>query len=214
MASCPSELVHVEMENLDYKVQIFYDTGSQITLCSYQCGPLVMGTRKTTRPISIHSVTGVTKQIRQIHALALGNGITTEAILIPNLDLRATITNRPNCWAHLDGNFAPQHGEHQGVVGQILLGADCSHLFPDDVFDEEGNLMMTPNCRLKQSVITGKYIIFGEGRQTDQQLTTRTAASNMTNVNLEAYDTFWPHLDDLDITDDEDSDDTTYDNDQ
>ena len=206
MAACPSELVHVQLENQNYKVQVFYDTGSQITLCSYQCGPLVMGTRKTTQPISIHSVTGVSKQIRQIHALTLGNGITTEAILIPNLDLRATVTKVPDCWTHLKGSFASQHGENQGTVGQVLLGADCNHLFPDDVYDEEGNLMMTQNCRLKISIITGKYIIFGEGRQSDQQLTNRIATTNMTDANLEAYDTYWPHLDDLDNEDLDDID--------
>ena len=204
-AACPSELVRVRTELCDYLVQIWYDSGAQVSVCNYQCGPLVTATRVSPRSIGITSINGISKKVRQIHQLSLGNGNTAEAILIPNMDLKVTLTGKPKCWDKYNELWAYQDDGNNGPIGQLLLGADCTRLFPIPVISESGSPVMTENCILQKSKLTGRYIIFGTGKQEDKEIQNDTAyIKTMTadNSDYKPYDDdsdfslFWPHTDD------------------
>ena len=64
---------------------------------------------------------------------------------------------------------------------------------------------MTENCILQKSVLTGRYIIFGAGKQNDKEVSSNKAyvktitADNLDYVLYEQdsdFSLFWPHTDD------------------
>ena len=86
----------------------------------------------------------------------------------------------------------------------MLLGADCTKLFPIPVTDDQP--IMTENCIFQKSVITGRYIIFGVGKPNDkeiasQEVTINTLTANNSDYRPYAHDSdftiFWPHHDDV-----------------
>ena len=92
------ELIHVKTEHCDYLLQILYDSGSQVSLCNWQCGPLVTVTRRTNRNITITSVNSSDMKVRKIHRHAIGFSMYVEAILIPSLNLKVTDAGIPDCF--------------------------------------------------------------------------------------------------------------------
>ena len=112
-------------------------------ICNFQCGLFVLASRKSKRSIGITSVTWTTKQVSQIHTIFLGEDVSAEAILLPILQLKNTITDRPDCWKIFDGRWAYQDDGCNGSVGQMLIGADCTRLIPTKVTDSQGNQLMT-----------------------------------------------------------------------
>ena len=139
--------------------------------------------------------------------MCLGEGITAEAILIPDLKLQNTTTSIPQVWSHYDANdWAMQDDGLQGPVGILLLGADCTALYPDDVF-ENNQVVRTDHCRLKRSRISGKLMMFGEGKSHEQQKVTGknvnirvTTAMPSDSISLQSntdFSIFWPHVDDI-----------------
>ena len=62
---CPSELIRVKTGMYDYLIQVFYDSSAQVSICDYQCGPLVTGSRLSPRQISITTVFRVSRKIRK-----------------------------------------------------------------------------------------------------------------------------------------------------
>ena len=53
-----------------------------------------------------------------------------------------------------DHDLTDQDDGCKGPVGQLLLGADCTKLFPFNVINRKGNLIMTANCTLLKSDLT------------------------------------------------------------
>ena len=53
-SSCSSEIVKVETKDGTTKhVQLFYDSGSQLTIFTQYCAPMATYARKSQKPISI-----------------------------------------------------------------------------------------------------------------------------------------------------------------
>ena len=86
----------------------------------------------------------------------------------------------------------------------MLLGADCTKLFPIPVTDDQGNPVRTENCILQKYVITGRYIIFGVGKPNDkeiasQEVTINTLTADNSDYRPYTHDSdftiFWPHHD-------------------
>ena len=50
----------------------------------------------------------------------------------------------------------------------MLIGTDCSYLFPAAVYNERGNVVQTKNCRLKKSYLTGRYLLCGTSSPEDE----------------------------------------------
>ena len=113
--TCVSGTVRTELCN--YLCQVYYDSGAQVSICNYRCGPLVTATRVSPRSIGITSINGVSKKIRQIHRLSLGNGHHAEAILIPDMKLKVTVTGKPKCWDQYNELWAFQDDGNNSPVG-------------------------------------------------------------------------------------------------
>ena len=95
---CPTELMRIKAYGIDYLIQVYYDTVVQVTLCNYRCGPLVLASKVAERPIGIITVSGTSKMVRQIDKICLRENHHAEAILIPTLQLKHTVTIRPEIW--------------------------------------------------------------------------------------------------------------------
>ena len=121
-ACSPYEVIRVRTKSGIYPVTVIYDTGSQITICNYEAGPLVIGEKIADRRVTISTVNSARAKLRKIYTLSLGDDIKLDAILIPNLNLNLQSMVIPEQWEDLDEDFADQ--DTSDVRAQILLGAD------------------------------------------------------------------------------------------
>ena len=97
-------------------------------------------------------------KLRQVYRLALNDGWSIEAIMIPKIKLLLQAQVISEVWQDLNGEWADQ--DTYEVSAQILLGADQATLFPHAVKDQAVSLMQANQAGLIQSEITGRYIIF------------------------------------------------------
>ena len=170
VSACPTEIVRVNNKGRDYFLQIFYDEGSNVTLLNKFCSPAVISSRKSSKPVRINSVNGEDCQVRQIETIVLPGNRSIEGILVPELVLRTSSIQRPNCLSDYDGQWALQLACTPGgqVPAQVLLGTDRSYLFPAAVYNDRGNVVQTENCRLKKSYLTGRYLLVGSASPGDK----------------------------------------------
>ena len=79
------------------------------------------------------------EKLIQVYRLALNDGWSMEAIMIPNMKLQLHARVIPEVWQDLNGEWADQ--DTYGVAAQILLGADQATLFPHAVEHLIGSLL-------------------------------------------------------------------------
>ena len=142
-----------------FPVAIVYDTGSQLSLCNYETGPLLVSSKPADKRVTISTVNSTKAKLRRIHMLALGDDFQLDAVLIPNLRLSLQSMDVPEAWQHLSDEFADQ--DTVDVQAQILVGADKATIFPYCETDERGRPMQISSCRLMRSHLTNKLIMFG-----------------------------------------------------
>ena len=189
-ACSPFEIIKVQTKSGCYPIVLIYDTGAQVSLCNFETGPLLIGTKQADRRVTISTVESSKAKLRRIHTLDLGDGYQMDAILIPNLRLNLRSIKIPEPWQQIDDTFADQ--DHYNVKAQILVGADKSTLFPIAEMDSNGDPVETDKCRLMRSRITNKLIPFGacEDHQDHQDMMETEAqvnqiqASEATDENL------------------------------
>ena len=169
-AAVPSELVRVTYMGRSLFVQILYDEGSQITLVNRFCEPLIMDTRKTEKAVRISGIVGESFEVRKILRLYLRDHIQVEGILVPFSGINPMTVKRPLCLKEYDNEWALPLDQHfsGNVIAQILLGTDCAQYLPVAVTTAEGFPIQTSKARLKRSLITGKYLLFGSAEENDQ----------------------------------------------
>ena len=113
-----------------------------------------------------------TNQIRPIESVYLCAERQMEGVLVPNLALNTAAIQRPNCMSQYDNQWAVQLGCHHGgqgqVPAQILVGVDCSWIFPVSVTNSNGTPVQTKDARLKHSMLTGRYLLFGSAKPNDE----------------------------------------------
>ena len=158
-ACTPFEVIKVKTAAGYYPIVLIYDTGAQVSLCNYETGPVLIGSKQADRRVTISTIASSTAKLRTIHTLDLGDGYDMDAILIPKLKLHLKTIDIPEVWQDLDDTFADQ--DYYNVDAQILVGADRSKLFPITVTDPAGEPIETDKCRLMRSRITNKLILFG-----------------------------------------------------
>ena len=127
---------------------------------------------QSEKPIRIGSINGDTCEIRPIESVYLGTERQMEGVLVPNLALNTAAIQRPNCLSKYDNMWAVQLGCHHGsqvqVPAQILVGVDCSRIFPVGVTNSNGTPVQTKDARLKRSMLTGRYLLFGSAQPNDE----------------------------------------------
>ena len=96
--------------------------------------------------------------------------IQVEGILVPFLAINPTTVKRPICLKEYDNQWALPITQHfsGNVIAQILLGTDCAQYLSVTVTTAEGFPIQTSKARLKRSLITGKYLLFGSAEENDQ----------------------------------------------
>ena len=157
-ACSPYEVIRVQTESGLFPIVIIYDTGSEVSLCNYETGPIVSDTKRGNKKVTISTINSIQAKLRQVYKLVLNDGWSMEAIMIPSMKLRLQAQIIPEAWQDLNGEWADQ--DTYGVAAQILLGADQATLFPHALKDRTGSLLQVSQARLMQSEITGRYIIF------------------------------------------------------
>ena len=70
------------------------------------------------------------------------------------------------------------------VIAQILLATDSAQYLPVAVTTAEGFPIQTAKARLKRSLITGKYILFGSGEENDQLVRSEFPCEPTVNVQM------------------------------
>ena len=158
-ACSPYEVIQVQTEAGIFPIVIIYDTGSEVSLCNYETGPMVVDTKRGDKKVTISTINSIQAKLRKVYKLKVNDDWSLEAIMIPKMRLRLQRQEIPEIWHELDGTWAEQ--DTYGVSAQILLGADQARFFPHEARDKKGDLLQTEQARLMQSKITGSYIIFG-----------------------------------------------------
>ena len=153
-ACSPYEVIRVQTENGLFPIVIIYDTGSEVSLCNYETGPIVSETKRGNKKVTISTINSIQAKIRQVYKLTLNDGWSMEAIMIPTMKLRLQAQVIPEAWQDLNGVWADQ--DTYGITAQILLGANQATLFPHAVKDQTGSLHQINQARLMQSEITGR----------------------------------------------------------
>ena len=93
-ACSPYEVIRVQTENGLFPIVITYDTGSEVSLCNYETGPIVSENKKVT----ISTINSIQAKIRQVYKLTLNDGWSMEAIMIPTMKLRLRAQVIPEAW--------------------------------------------------------------------------------------------------------------------
>ena len=181
----PGELVKVTYLGRSVYVQIMYDEGSQITLVNPYCEPLIMNTRYTEKAVKLSGIGGESFEVRKILKLYLRHNIQIEGILVPSLPFNPTTVKRPICLKDYDKHWALPFDQHFSgqIVAKILMGTDCTQFLPVTVTTPEGIPIQTSKARLKRSLITGKYLLFGSAEEKDQLITSEFPCEPTAEVN-------------------------------
>ena len=82
-ACSPYEVIQVQTESGLFPVVIIYDTGSEVSLCNYETGPIVTNAKKGNKKVTISTINSVQPKLRQVYSLSLKEGshnISMEAI--------------------------------------------------------------------------------------------------------------------------------------
>ena len=87
-ACSPYEVIRVQTENGLFPIVIIYDTGSEVSLCNYETGPIVSDTKRGNKKVTISTVNSIQAKLRQVYKLTLNDGWSIEAIMIPTMKLQ------------------------------------------------------------------------------------------------------------------------------
>ena len=73
-ACSPFEIIKVQTKAGCYPIVLIYDTGAQVSLCNFETGPLLIGTKQADRNVTISTIESAKAKLRGIHTLDLGGG--------------------------------------------------------------------------------------------------------------------------------------------
>ena len=86
--ACPlHEVVQVQIEIGTFQIIIIYDTGSEVTLCNYETGPIVIDTKRDNKKITISTVDSIQAKLREVYNLKVNDNWSLEAMMIPKMKL-------------------------------------------------------------------------------------------------------------------------------
>ena len=63
-ACSPYEVIQVQTESGLFPIVIIYDTGSEVSLCNYETGPIVTNTKKGNKKVTISTINSVQAKLR------------------------------------------------------------------------------------------------------------------------------------------------------
>ena len=63
------EVIRVQTEEGMFPIVIIYDSGSEVILCNYKAGPLIVETKKTNKKVTISTIISIQAKLRRVHKL-------------------------------------------------------------------------------------------------------------------------------------------------
>ena len=85
-ACSPYEVIQVQTEAGIFPVVIIYDTGSEVSLCNYETGPLIVNTKRGDKKVTISTINSIQAKLRKVHKLKVKDDWSLEAIMIPKIN--------------------------------------------------------------------------------------------------------------------------------
>ena len=79
-ACLPYEIIRVQTESGLFPIVIIYDTGSEVSLCNYETGPVVADTIRGNKKVTISTINSMQAKLRQVYRLALNDGWSMELL--------------------------------------------------------------------------------------------------------------------------------------
>ena len=70
-ACSPYEVIQVQTESRLFPVIIIYNTGSEVSLCNFETGPIVTNAKKENKKVTISTINSVQAKLRQVYSLSL-----------------------------------------------------------------------------------------------------------------------------------------------
>ena len=86
--ACPHyEVRQVQTENGIFPIVMIYDTGSEVSLCNYETGPIVVDTKRGDKKVTISTINSIQTKLRKVYKLKVSDEWSLEAIMIPKMKL-------------------------------------------------------------------------------------------------------------------------------
>ena len=102
--SCMSETITVrDKDNNPIRIQVHYDSGSQHSLGSKLINRVVLAKRTSNNPIVLSTVSGDTKEIKQLSLVKLSDTQKIEIICVPNMDINSYNISVPQRFKSIPG---------------------------------------------------------------------------------------------------------------
>ena len=65
----PYEVIRVQTESGLFPIVIIHDTGSEVSLCNYETGPIVSDTKRGNKKVTISTINSIKAKLRQVYRL-------------------------------------------------------------------------------------------------------------------------------------------------
>ena len=86
-ACSPYEVIQAQTEDGIFPIVIIYDTGSEVSLCNYETGPIVVDTKRGDKKVTISTINSIQAKLRKVYKLKVSDEWSREAIMIPKMKL-------------------------------------------------------------------------------------------------------------------------------
>ena len=86
-ACSPYEVIQAQTEDGIFPIVIIYDTGSEVSLCNYETGPIVVDTKRGDKKVTISTINSIQAKLRKVYKLKVSDEWSLEAIMIPKMKL-------------------------------------------------------------------------------------------------------------------------------
>ena len=83
----PYEVIQAQTENGIFPIVITYDTGSEVLLCNYETGPIVVDTKRGNKKVTISTINSIQAKLRKVYKLKINDDWWLEAIMILQMKL-------------------------------------------------------------------------------------------------------------------------------
>ena len=89
----PYEVIQAQTENGIFPIVIIYDTRSEVTLCNYETGLIVVDTKRDNKKVTISTINSIQAKLRKVYKLKVNDDWSLEAIMIPEKTSTPTARN-------------------------------------------------------------------------------------------------------------------------
>ena len=97
-ACSPYEVIQAQTEDGIFPIVIIYDTGSEVSLCNYETGPIVVTTQKKDKRVTMSTINSMQAKLRKVCKLKVSEKWSLEAIMISTMKIQLQRQEIPKIW--------------------------------------------------------------------------------------------------------------------